>query len=50
MVAIGGDGQVTVGNTILKHNAKKIRKIFGVSIMSKLTMPSSSIGEDDRSR
>lgn len=26
--AIGADGQVTFGNTVLKHNAKKVRKIF----------------------
>lgn len=25
--AIGGDGQVTLGNTIMKHNASKIRKL-----------------------
>ena len=27
-VALGGDGQVTLGNTTVKHNAKKIRKIY----------------------
>jgi ATP-dependent HslUV protease subunit HslV len=27
-VAIAGDGQVTIGNTVLKHNAKKIRRMF----------------------
>ena len=27
-VAIGGDGQVTLGDTIVKHGAKKIRKIY----------------------
>ncbi|MFP6723466.1 MAG: ATP-dependent protease subunit HslV [Candidatus Poribacteria bacterium] len=27
-VAIGGDGQVTLGDTIVKHRAKKIRKIY----------------------
>lgn len=27
-VAIGGDGQVTMGNTILKQNARKIRKMY----------------------
>ncbi len=26
-VAIGGDGQVTLGNTVIKHNANKIRKM-----------------------
>ncbi|MCJ7554213.1 MAG: ATP-dependent protease subunit HslV [Ignavibacteriaceae bacterium] len=25
--ALGGDGQVSIGNTIMKHNAMKIRKI-----------------------
>ncbi len=25
--ALGGDGQVTLGNTVMKHNAVKIRKI-----------------------
>lgn len=27
MAAIGGDGQVTLGNTVMKHNAMKIRKL-----------------------
>ncbi len=27
-VAIGGDGQVTLGDTIIKHGARKIRKIY----------------------
>ncbi len=27
-VALGGDGQVTLGNTTVKHKAKKIRKIY----------------------
>lgn len=27
-VALAGDGQVTVGNTILKHRAKKIRRLY----------------------
>lgn len=26
--ALGGDGQVTLGNTVVKHNAMKIRKIL----------------------
>jgi ATP-dependent HslUV protease subunit HslV len=26
-IVIGGDGQVTVGQTILKHNARKIRRL-----------------------
>lgn len=33
-VAIGGDGQVTMTNTVLKHNAKKIRKIYGDKVVA----------------
>jgi ATP-dependent HslUV protease subunit HslV len=32
--AIGGDGQVTMGNTVLKHNAKKIRKMYGEKVIA----------------
>lgn len=32
-VAIGGDGQVTMGSTVLKHNAKKIRKMYGDKVI-----------------
>jgi ATP-dependent HslUV protease subunit HslV len=32
--AIGGDGQVTMGNTVLKHNAKKIRRIYGDKVIA----------------
>jgi ATP-dependent HslUV protease subunit HslV len=27
-VAIAGDGQVTVGSTVMKHTAKKVRKLY----------------------
>jgi len=27
VAALGGDGQVSIGNTIMKHNASKIRKL-----------------------
>ena len=27
-VAMAGDGQVTLGNTVMKHGAKKVRKLF----------------------
>ena len=33
-VAIGGDGQVTFGNTVLKQNAKKIRKMYGDRVIA----------------
>lgn len=34
MVAIAGDGQVTVGATIMKHNAKKIRRMYNGEILA----------------
>lgn len=27
-VVIGGDGQVTLGDTVLKHNARKVRRLY----------------------
>ncbi|MCB1617265.1 MAG: ATP-dependent protease subunit HslV, partial [Pseudomonadales bacterium] len=27
-VVIGGDGQVTLGNTVLKGNARKVRRLY----------------------
>ncbi len=33
-VAMGGDGQVTLGATVVKHNAKKIRKVFNNSVLT----------------
>jgi ATP-dependent HslUV protease subunit HslV len=27
-VAVGGDGQVTLGNTVLKHGARKVRRLY----------------------
>ena len=33
-VAIAGDGQVTQGNTILKSNAHKIRRLLGGKIIT----------------
>lgn len=30
---IGSDGQVTMGNTVLKHTAKKVRKIFNNTVL-----------------
>ncbi|ADD67124.1 20S proteasome A and B subunits [Denitrovibrio acetiphilus DSM 12809] len=31
--AIGADGQVTFGNTVLKHNAKKVRKVYNNKVV-----------------
>ncbi len=33
-VAMGGDGQVTLGNTVLKHNARKIRRLYNNRIVA----------------
>lgn len=33
-VAIAGDGQVTFGQTVIKHNAKKIRRMYNNNIIA----------------
>jgi len=33
-VALGGDGQVSFGNTILKANAKKIRRLYNNQVLA----------------
>ncbi|MBI4844363.1 MAG: ATP-dependent protease subunit HslV [Nitrospirae bacterium] len=33
-VAMGGDGQVTFGQTVLKHNAKKLRKMYNDKVVA----------------
>jgi ATP-dependent HslUV protease subunit HslV len=32
-VAMAGDGQVTLGQTAIKHSARKVRKIYGDKVM-----------------
>src|SRR5918998_5932202 len=32
-VALGGDGQVTLGNTVAKHDAAKIRRVGGGKVL-----------------
>ena len=32
-VALAGDGQVTLNNTVVKHRAKKVRRIYNDSIL-----------------
>ena len=32
-VVIAGDGQVSVGNTVMKHNAKKVRRLTGDTVI-----------------
>lgn len=33
-VAIAGDGQVTLENVVMKHSAKKIRRLYGGSVLA----------------
>ena len=33
-VAMAGDGQVTMGNTIMKHNARKVRRIYQDQVLA----------------
>ncbi|HEY0787111.1 MAG TPA: ATP-dependent protease subunit HslV [Thermoanaerobaculia bacterium] len=33
-VAMAGDGQVTVGNTVMKHGASKVRRLYNGEIIS----------------
>jgi len=33
-VAMGGDGQVTVGTTVMKGNARKVRRLYGDKVLA----------------
>ena len=33
-VAMGGDGQVTLGNIVLKSTARKVRRLYGDKIIA----------------
>jgi ATP-dependent HslUV protease subunit HslV len=33
-VAMGGDGQVTMGNTVMKANARKVRRLYGDKVLA----------------
>ena len=33
-IALGGDGQVTLGNTVMKSNARKIRKLYAGKVLA----------------
>jgi ATP-dependent HslUV protease subunit HslV len=33
-VAVAGDGQVTLGNTIMKHTAKKVRRLYNDKVIA----------------
>ena len=34
VAVIGSDGQVTVGNAVMKHNARKVRKIYHDTVLA----------------
>ncbi len=34
VVALGGDGQVTLGNVVIKASAKKVRRLYGEKILA----------------
>jgi ATP-dependent HslUV protease subunit HslV len=34
MVAMGGDGQVTVGQTVMKGNARKVRRLYNEKVLA----------------
>lgn len=33
-VVLGGDGQVSLGNTVLKGNARKVRRLYGQKVLA----------------
>jgi ATP-dependent HslUV protease subunit HslV len=33
-VAVGGDGQVTLGNTVMKGNARKVRRLYNGKVLA----------------
>ncbi len=33
-VVIGGDGQATVGNTVMKHNVRKVRRLYQDKVLA----------------
>lgn len=34
VVAVGGDGQVSMGNTVMKGNARKVRRLYGDKVIA----------------
>ncbi len=33
-IAMGGDGQVTLGNTVMKGNARKVRRLYNDKVLA----------------
>src|SRR3954468_9223115 len=34
VVAVGGDGQVSLGNTVMKSNARKVRRLYDGKVLA----------------
>ena len=34
VVAVGGDGQVSLGNTVMKGNARKVRRLYDGKVLA----------------
>ena len=34
LVALGGDGQVSLGNTVMKGNARKVRRLYNNQVIA----------------
>lgn len=34
IVVVGGDGQVTLGSTVMKHNARKVRRLYHNKVLA----------------
>jgi ATP-dependent HslUV protease, peptidase subunit HslV len=34
IVAVGGDGQVSLGNTVMKSNARKVRRLYDAKVLA----------------
>ena len=40
-IVVGGDGQVTLGNTVMKNNAKKVRRLYKDKVLAGFAFGSS---------
>ena len=51
-VAVGGDGQVTLGQSVMKGNARKVRRLYGGKVLAGLRavrltrLPCSSVSKE----
>ena len=49
-VVIGGDGQVSMGNTVMKGNARKVRRLYKGEVLACLLYTSPSPRDKRQSR